>query len=134
MPSGSASRKTSGATSATSTPETVITRLRTPPAPGSVPHLRDRAQLLGRGRAEAEEFEVGRDLLEEHVLAYLHLAALVQGGPQERRDLLLHDHLPDERRRGYPVDVHRQGVVVLHPEGGGIDDDVVALGVFGARR
>src|SRR4051812_37410289 len=120
MPSGSASRKTSGATSATSTPETVITRARTPPAPGSVPHLRDRAQLLGRGRAEAEEFEVGRDLLEEHVLADLHLAALVQGGPQERRDPPLHDHLPHERRRRDPVDVPPQGGGLLHPRGGGL--------------
>src|SRR3954464_15972435 len=125
MPSGSASRKTSGAASATSTPETVITRPRTPPAPGAVPLLRDRAQLLRRGRAEAEEFEVGRNLLEEHVLADPALAALVQGRPQERRDLLLHDHLADARRRREPVAVHRQGVVVLVRPARGIDEHVV---------
>src|SRR3954449_7446823 len=103
MPSGSASRKTPRATSATSTPETVITRRRTAPAPGSVPHLRDRAQLLGRGRAEAEEFEVGRDLLEEPLVADLYLAAIGQSCPRHWRGLLLHAPLADERRRRDPV-------------------------------
>ncbi len=61
-------------------------------------------QLVRRGRAEAEEFEVGGDHLEQHVRADLVRAAARAGRLEQRRDLLLHHHFADERRaaRGVP--------------------------------
>ena len=41
----------------------------------SVADLRNRAQLVGGRAAEAEEFEIGRDHLEQHVGADLNLEA-----------------------------------------------------------
>src|SRR3954447_20350228 len=130
IPSGSASRYTPSATQRPRRWSSSVRCLRPPAAPRSVPNLRHCAQFVRRGRAVAEELQVGRDLLEEHVLADLYCAALVEGNLQEGRDLLLHHDLAHEGRRGNPVDVHREGVVVVHAQGRGVDDDVVTLGVL----
>ena len=50
--------------------------------PASVAQLRHGAQLVGGRGAEAEELQVGRDHLEQHVGADLHRAALGLGGLQ----------------------------------------------------
>src|SRR4051812_23083781 len=127
MPSGRASRCTPAATSETSTAVPGVGARATP----SVLDLGDRPQFPGGRRPESEELEVGRDHLEEHVLAHLYRAALGHGRTEQRRELLLHDHLPDERARRDAVDVHRQRVVVLHAERGRVDHDVVPVGVLG---
>src|SRR4051794_15569383 len=61
----------------------------------SVLDLRDRAKLVRGRRTEAEELEIGRDLLEEHVDPDLNVATALHGGTQERRRLLLHHHFTD---------------------------------------
>src|ERR1700748_1606154 len=52
--------------------------------------LRHGAELFRGDLAEAEEFEIQRDLLEQHVGADLDRTAALAGGVQQGRDLLLH--------------------------------------------
>ena len=59
----------------------------------------ERPEALGRGGGVAEEFEIGRDHLEQHVDADLHLAAPGAGRGEKGRHFLLHHHLADETAR-----------------------------------
>src|SRR5689334_6357005 len=93
---------------------------------GSVLDPGDAAQFLGRARAESEEFEIGRDLFEQHVGADLDGASLLHRGAKQRRELLLHDDLAHERRWLDPGDVKRQRVISLHSQRTGVDYDIVA--------
>src|SRR3954470_20256119 len=67
-------------------------------------------KLVRRRRAQAEELQIGRDLLVEHVLADLDGAAPGQRRLDERGPLPAHDGLSDEGRRHEPSDVDGQGV------------------------
>src|SRR5271163_3584765 len=100
----------------------------------SVGYSTDRTQRLRRRRRKAEELQIGRDLLEQHVYADLYATAALAGGTQERRHLLLHDHLADERRGCEPSDVERHRVAFLHPERRRVDDQIVARRIKAAGR
>src|SRR5215471_10865595 len=85
-----------------------------------------RAQLVGRGRSEAEEFEVRGNLLEQHVGAHLDLATLRLRGFQEWCVLRFHHDLADEGFRRQQRYVDRQRIAFLHAERRGVDHDVVS--------
>src|SRR5262249_3476615 len=59
----------------------------------SIMDLRELAQFIRRRGAEAKEFQVGRNLLEQHVGADLIVAAFCPHGGKERRDFFLHHYL-----------------------------------------
>src|SRR5215212_8270605 len=88
------------------------------------------AQFVGCGMAEAEELKISGDQLEQHVAADLNSAALVLGGPQEWSDLSFEHHIPDVGTGCDPIDVDRQWVTVVHPNRGGVDDQVVSVGIL----
>src|SRR4029079_2129384 len=71
----------------------------------SVADLRDLAELLGRRGRKAEELEVRRDHLEQHVGAGLDRAAAHARRGEQRRDLARHHDLADERLWRDPLDV-----------------------------
>ena len=99
---------------------------------GSVLDLRRRRAVRRRGGAEAEELQVRRDHLEQHVGADLHRAALVLGGAQQRRVFGLHHHFADEGRGRDAVDVEGHRVALLHAQRRGVDHHVEAGRVLGA--
>ena len=84
----------------------------------SIGDARQRAQLPGRGGGAAEEFQIGGDLLEQHVQTRLRPAAARLSGGENGRGLLLHRHLADEH-------VARQGAFRARLDGvaGGRDLD-----------
>src|SRR5262249_13062625 len=90
----------------------------------SIVNLRDLAQFIRRGGAETEEFEIGRDLLEQHVGADLVVAAFRTCRGQKRRDLFFHDDLADKGLRRDAFHIQRQRIVLLHAERRGGDDDL----------
>src|SRR5438552_4071579 len=86
------------------------------PAPAFlVLDLRYCAQLVGRGRPETEEFQVRRNLLEQHVGAHLDRTAPGLCRAQERSHLLLHHHFTYERGRGDTGNVDRRRIALHAP-------------------
>src|ERR1700761_2238187 len=80
--------------------ERIMTMLRLVTLVVSIMNLRELAQFIRCRGAEPEEFEIGRNLLEQHVGSHLVVAALGARGGQEWRDLVLHHDLADKGRRG----------------------------------
>src|SRR6476659_4496742 len=97
----------------------------------SVLDLRYVAQFIGCRRAESEELQVRRDLLEQHIGTDLRVAAALLRGPQKRCDRGFHHDLADERGRGDQVHVDGQWVALVHTEGRRVHDEVVAGGIGG---
>src|SRR6185503_18742367 len=95
------------------------------------PELRHGAKLVRRRGAEAEELEVERNLLEQHVGADLDAAAALACRGEERRDRLLHDDLADERGRRKARRIHGQGIAVVHAERCRVHHDVEAGRITG---
>ncbi|MNY70303.1 hypothetical protein D3C86_2084140 [compost metagenome] len=76
--------------------------------------------------AEAEEFKVGGNLLEQHVGSNLEAAAAFARSGEERGDLGLHHNLADEGRRIDARHIHRQRISVFHAERRRVDHKVVS--------
>src|SRR5580704_2153353 len=99
----------------------------------STRHLCHCAKLLGCCRAVAEEFEIGRDLLEEHVGADLEPASARGGGFEKRCHLAFHDHLAYKGFAIEPGRIDGKRVTGFHPERRRVDHEVVADGVVAAN-
>src|ERR1700675_4015516 len=74
------------------------------------------AELVGGHRAETEELEIERNLLEQNLGAGLRPAAQFPRGTEQRRDLLLHHDFADEGLRAEARNVERQRIVRVHSE------------------
>src|SRR6266478_3307828 len=98
----------------------------------SVVDLSDGPKFVRRGRAKAEEFEIGGNLLEQHVRADLDLAATRSCRCQKRRDFLLHHDFANEGRGCNSINVHWQWVTFLHPERRRVDDNIEPGWILGA--
>ena len=69
---------------------------RSPRAPFLVVDLRDSPEFVRRGRAKAEELEIGWNLLEQHVRADLDFAATRPCRCEKWRHFLFHHDFADE--------------------------------------
>lgn len=79
----------------------------------AVADFRGPSQFLRRRRRKTEEFQIGRNLLEQHVEADLGRATAFTGGGEEVRHLPRHHHLADEA--AFSVALHRvAGAADLH--------------------
>src|ERR1700757_2314721 len=98
----------------------------------SIANSRELAQLARRGRAEPQEFEIGRYLFKQHIDADLNLAALRPRRRQKRRDLVLEDDFTYKGRWINSVYLHWKRIVLLHAKRRRVDDDAVAGRIGGA--